>query len=95
MTSNKGGRKYPMNGLKDKDVYLQAVTMIDPATGWIEIRSVSEARADLVPNQVKLAWIARYPPPNKITVDRGKELLAKFKIMMANDYGILCSPPSV
>ena len=34
---------------------LQAVTMIDPATGWIEIRTVPSAWADLVANQVKLA----------------------------------------
>ena len=51
MTPNKGGRKYAMKGKKDKDVYLQAITMIDPATGWIEIRSVPEARADLVVKQ--------------------------------------------
>ena len=31
--------------------------MIDPATGWIEIRSVPEARADLVANQEELARI--------------------------------------
>ena len=30
---NKGGRKYAMKGKKDEDVYLQAITMIDPATG--------------------------------------------------------------
>ena len=28
-------------------------------------------------------------------VDRDKELLAECKSMMANDYGILCSPISV
>ena len=77
---------------KDKDVYLQAITMIDPATGWIEIRQVPEARADLVSNQVELAWLTRYPLTNKITLDRGEEFLAKFKIMMANDYGIKCNP---
>ena len=36
-------------------VYLQAITMIDPATGWIEISSVPEVRADLVANQIELA----------------------------------------
>ena len=55
MTLNKGGKKYAMKGKKDKHIYLQAITMIDPATGWIEIRSVPEARADLVANQVELA----------------------------------------
>ena len=29
MTHNKGGRKYAMKGKKDKDVYLQAITMIE------------------------------------------------------------------
>ena len=85
MTPNKGGKKYAMKGKKDKDVYLQAITMIDPATGWIEIRSVPEARADLVANQVELAWLTRYPLPNTITGNRGKEILAEFKIMMEND----------
>ena len=44
-----------MKGKKDKDIYLQAITMIDPATSWIEILSVTEARANLVANQVELA----------------------------------------
>ena len=35
MTPNKGNRKYAMKGKKDKDVYVQAITMIDPGTGWI------------------------------------------------------------
>ena len=71
MTPKKGGRKYAMKGKKDIDFYLQAVTMIDPATCWIEIHSVPEARANLVANQVELAWLTRHPFPNKIMVDRG------------------------
>ena len=55
MTPHKGGRKYAMKGKKNKNVYLQATTMIDPATGWIEIRSMLEARADLVANYIELA----------------------------------------
>ena len=51
MAPNKGGRKYAMKG---KDIFFLAITMIDSATGWIEIRSVSEVRADLVSNQVAL-----------------------------------------
>ena len=52
---------YAMKGKKDKDVYLQAISMLDPATGWIEIHFVLEARADLVANQVELAWLTRFP----------------------------------
>ena len=43
--------------------------MIDLATGRTDIRSVPEARADLVANQVELAWLTRYCLPNKIMVD--------------------------
>ena len=52
MNPNAGDGKYAVKGKKDKDVYLQANTMIDPATSWIETRSVPEARADLVAYQV-------------------------------------------
>ena len=55
-----------MKGKKDK--YIQAITKIDPATVWIEVHSVSEAREDLAHNQVELAWLIKYSLPNKITV---------------------------
>ena len=95
MTPNKGGKQYTMKGKKDKDVYLQAIAMIDPATGWIEIHSVLEFRADLVANHIGLAWLSRYPIPHNITIDRGKKLLVQLKTMMANDYGIPCNYISV
>ena len=74
MTPNKGGRKYAMKGKKDKEIYLHAITMINSATGQVEIRFMPEAREDLVANQVELAWLTRYSLPNKITVDRDKGL---------------------
>ena len=58
---------------------------MESATSWIEIQSVLEARADIVANQAELAWLTRYPLPNKITVDRGKEFLVELKRMMVND----------
>ena len=54
MTLKRKGRWYDMKSKKHKDVYLHTITMIDLTTGWIEIRSVPEARADLVANQVEL-----------------------------------------
>ena len=65
--------------------------MRDPAISWIEIRSVPEAKADLVAEQVELALFTRYPLPKKITGNRGKEVLVEFKAIMANDYGMPCS----
>ena len=46
------------------------MTMIDPATGWIEICFVLESRSDLVAHQVELAWFTRYPLSNEIIVYR-------------------------
>ena len=46
MTPNKGGKKDTMEGKKDKYVHSQAITLIDSATDWIEIRSVPEVRAE-------------------------------------------------
>ena len=66
--------------------------MIDLATGWIEIRTVPSARADLIANQEELSWVTRYSLPNKVIVDRGNEFLAKFREMITNDYGIMVKP---
>ena len=65
-----------------KTVYLQAVTMIDPTTGWIEIRTVPSAQANLVSNQIEVAWLTRYQLPSKVIVDRGNEFEAT--IIQAN-----------
>ena len=69
-----------------RSVYLQTVTIIDPATGWIEICAVPSSRSVLVDNQVELAWLTRYPLPNKQIVDRGNEFLAEFREMIINEY---------
>ena len=59
MTPNEWGRKYAMKDKKDNDFYSQEITMIDPATCWIEICSVPEDRTDIVTNQELLAWLTR------------------------------------
>ena len=60
MIPNKTGRKYAIQGKKNKDVYLLAITMIDPAASWIEIHSVPEVRADLVAYHVELFWLSQF-----------------------------------
>ena len=76
-----------------KTVYLKAVTMIDAATGWIEICTVPSARADLVSNIVELPWLTRrYPLPSKVIVDCGNEFIAEFKTMIQANYGFTVKP---
>ena len=64
--------------------------MIDLATGWMVIRSVTEARADLVAYQVELAWRTKYQLRNDFIADRGKEFLSELKSMVTNDHGMPC-----
>ena len=63
-------------------VFLQAVIMIDLATGWIALSMIPSAWADLVSIQVELAWLTRYPLHSKIIVDGGYEFLVEFKTMI-------------
>ena len=45
-----GGHEYKLETKKGLSVYLQALTMIDTSTGWVETWTVLSARTDLVDN---------------------------------------------
>ena len=49
MIPTKEVKAYLIKG-KKKDICLQAITVIESATCWIEIYSIPEARCDLVAN---------------------------------------------
>ena len=59
------------------DLICHCVTMIDPATNWIEIQAIKDKRSDTVSNVVDIEWFHRYPWPTQITYDRGKEFFGK------------------
>ena len=59
MNTKKRSKKYAKKVKKCKDIYLQVITMIDQATGLIEICSVLEGRVDLVSNQVDIYCIIK------------------------------------
>jgi RNase H-like domain found in reverse transcriptase/Reverse transcriptase (RNA-dependent DNA polymerase)/Integrase zinc binding domain len=76
-----------------KTLTLWCVTMIDPATGWFEIKDVpGTKRADVVANIVETTWLGRYPWPQIVTLDRGTEFMAEFSKMMVDDYGVKKKP---
>ena len=81
-----------MTTKNSKTIYLKAVTMIDPAKGWIEIRTVPSAREDLVSNIVELAQDTRYQQPSKVIVYCGNEFLVEYKTVIQADYGIGVKP---
>ena len=72
-TPKGGGKKYQMTAKHGKTIYLQAVTLIDPATGRIEMSIVTSTCPDLVSNIVELAWLNRYPLPIKVIFNCGNK----------------------
>ena len=71
-----------------KDVDLWCATMIDPATGWIEIAEIPDKRADTVADVIERTWFNRYPWPTQVVMDRGSEFMAEFSEMVVRDYGV-------
>jgi hypothetical protein len=68
---------------------LKCVTMIDPATGWFEIKQYDDKKSITVANIVEQEWLTRYPRPSLITLDCGSEFIGQdFRDMCVNDYGI-------
>ena len=57
-----GPYKISREASKKKPLQLWAVTMIDPATGWFEIKDVpGTKRADIVVKIVEQTCLNRYP----------------------------------
>jgi hypothetical protein len=71
-----------------KPLILWCVTMIDPATGWFEMKEVKNREAFTVATIVEQTWLTRYPWPTEIIFDKGSEFMGDFAQMVANDYGI-------
>jgi hypothetical protein len=70
-----------------KNHTLRALTMIDPATGWFEIKEVQSPDSDSCMKAFDDTWLSRYPRPQYIGFDNGKEYMNVFAEMCDN-YGI-------
>ena len=66
---------------------LLALTMIDPATGWFEVKDIKNKSAEKVMEAFDNEWLARYPRPAEIGFDNGTEYKGVFKELCAN-YGM-------
>ena len=70
-----------------KKYELRAITMIDPATGWFEVKDIAAASSEACSAAFDNVWLARYPRPQYIGFDNGNEYKKVFKQMCIN-YGI-------
>lgn len=77
-----------------KDLVFQAVTFIDPATGWFELKQTKTKKADEVSNLIEQVWLSRYPWPEYITYDGGSEFKAEFGDLIRNEYPNIKAKPS-
>jgi len=71
-----------------KSLTLWCVTMIDPATGWFEMKEITNKTAINVANIVDQTWFMRYPWPTQIIFDRGNEFMGEFSRMVRVEYGL-------
>jgi Integrase zinc binding domain len=79
---------YTVKQKYNEPLRLWCVTMIDPATGWFEMKEIQNKQAINIANIVEQTWLTRYPIPQILTYDRGTEFMAEFAEMIQNDYGI-------
>jgi len=70
------------------EMTLHCLTMIDPATGWFEIVEVPTKQADDISNLLQRTWLDRYPWPEEVIMDRGREFMAEVTDMLKNEYGL-------
>jgi transposase InsO family protein len=66
---------------------LRALTMIDPATGWFEVKDVPDYTANSTQAAFDDVWLSRYPRPEIIGFDGGSEFKHVFEEMRRN-YGM-------
>jgi hypothetical protein len=56
-----------------QEVELRALTMIDPATGWFEVKDVVSPSAEDCMAAFDDVWLSRYPRPEYLGFDGGSE----------------------
>jgi hypothetical protein len=75
-------------GKGKKETHLHCLTMIDPATGWFEISEVEDKTSAEIANLFEILWINRYPWPQQVVMDRGREFMGDVISLLKNEYGI-------
>ena len=76
------------------DRVLQAMTFIDPATGWFEITEIPDKSSARISQIFNSTWLARYPRPQKIIFDNGNEFKKDF-LPLLKDFAIKPTPTTI
>ena len=59
--------------LEEREITLQGMTFIDPASGWFEITEVpdTDKNSAIVSRLFDQVWLSRYPRPRKVFTTTG------------------------
>ena len=78
-----------MLGEKNKEITTWAITMIDPATSWIDIALIETKWVDVIANLCEQYWLTRCPRLDQVMCDCGTEFMVEFATTIEQDYDIL------
>ena len=71
-------RPYNIKRHNGKTLILWCVTMINPATGWFEVKELKTKESWKVANIVEQTWLTQYPWPTILNYNQGTEFMAEF-----------------
>lgn len=96
----------PGGTIKEVELKLTCMTMVDPATGWFEIAevpyySIEDVKKDenqyidkssaRISRIFEQTWLSRYPRPEEVVCDNGSEFKLHFKALL-KDFDIKPRP---
>ena len=90
-------QRLPDGRIRQKEVKLTCMTMIDPATGWFEIAEVHsfdiedvkkgntqyiDKTSARISQVFNQVWLSRYPRPRRVILDNGSEFKKDFLVLL-------------
>ena len=82
---------------KKENLNINAVTMIDPVTGWFKIMQYDIKRVISTAELIETTWLTRYPKPTEIMYDQGSEFVGHefIKSLIEMKYGVAAKPSTL
>ena len=80
---------------KKKKYGIWALTLMDKATGRVDIYPISDKESQAIALATDTEWFCRYPRPKKCIHDNGMELVGEEFQEMLESYGIASKPTTV
>ena len=85
---------YTVTDRSGNDRILNAMTFVDPATGWFEIAEIPDKTSARISQIFNSTWLARYPRPRKVIFDNGNEFKKDF-LPLLKDFSIKPTPTTI